>query len=157
MQKKAMSHAVSAVPCVLNLHKRVLEKVIEMIFTETLNLHGGQTIAGRKRRVKYMEEYINTIAFGTAERPGEYTIPLKNKTIEVGRSSSMMLGQKDGIGIDETFAQVFQQSRIKDLAMGSLFEEDGICAKEVEAAMGFYRHRNYPPPKITRLVVPPVD
>jgi hypothetical protein len=44
-----------------------------------LNLHGDQTIAGRKRRIKGMEQHINTIAFGTVERPGKYTIPIKIK------------------------------------------------------------------------------
>lgn len=84
VKKRAMSHAVNAVPCVLHLHKRVMEKVMEMIYLASLNLHGDQTIAGRKRRIKEMEQHINTIAFGTVERPGKYTIPIKNKTAEIG-------------------------------------------------------------------------
>jgi hypothetical protein len=44
---KAIYHAVNAVPCILHLHKWVMEKVMEMIYSKILNLHEDQTISGK--------------------------------------------------------------------------------------------------------------
>jgi hypothetical protein len=61
-----------------------MEKVMEMIYSANLNLHDDHTIAGRKKRIKELEEDINTMAFGTVGRPGTYAILAKNKTAKIG-------------------------------------------------------------------------
>jgi hypothetical protein len=44
-----------------------------------LNLNEYQTISGRKCCIKELEESLNTIAFGSVERPEKYNIPVKKK------------------------------------------------------------------------------
>jgi hypothetical protein len=49
------------------------------ILTESLNLNEDQKVSGRKCCIKELEESINPIAFSSVERPGKYTIPVKQK------------------------------------------------------------------------------
>jgi hypothetical protein len=54
-----------------------MEKVMEMIYSASFNLHDYQTIAGRKRRIIELEQHINTIAFGSIE--DQATIPFPSR------------------------------------------------------------------------------
>jgi hypothetical protein len=66
----AMGSLEDYIPFVLNLHKRVVEKIIEIIFIHSINKNGNDTDSGRLRHAKKLEFWVNTISFGSEEEPG---------------------------------------------------------------------------------------
>jgi hypothetical protein len=79
----AMGSLEDSIPCVLHLHKRVVEKIIEILFIHSINNNGNDTDSGRLRHAKKLEFWVNTIAFGNEEEPGSYVLPM-NKDGNVG-------------------------------------------------------------------------
>jgi hypothetical protein len=70
----------NCVPCILHLHKRIIEKLLTMVFCASLDEISTSNKAARKRQAKKISEYINTIAYGTPEDPGNYQVPFDSKT-----------------------------------------------------------------------------
>jgi hypothetical protein len=73
----------NTVPCVLHLHKRVVEKILSLIFIRSL---GEQK---KKKAVRLVHsqnksKWLNTKAFGTVDDPGTYNVPMEYKTGELG-------------------------------------------------------------------------
>jgi hypothetical protein len=58
------------VPCILYLHKRIIEKLMTMVFCASLDEISTSNKAARKRQSKKISEYINTMAYFTPEEPG---------------------------------------------------------------------------------------
>jgi hypothetical protein len=74
----------NAVPCVLHLHKRVMEKILSLIFTRSLGEHENTTAAGLLHAQK-MSKWLNKKAFGTVDDPGTYfSVPMDDNTDELG-------------------------------------------------------------------------
>jgi hypothetical protein len=66
------------VPCVLYLHKRVIEKVLTLLFTRSLDelASGGKT--KRIKHIERLQSYVNTLALGGETKPGHCKCPIKN-------------------------------------------------------------------------------
>jgi hypothetical protein len=79
----AMGSLEDSIPCDLHLHRRVVEKNIEILFIHSINKNGNDTDSGRLRPAKKLEFWVNTIAFGNEEEPGSYVLPM-NKDGTVG-------------------------------------------------------------------------
>jgi hypothetical protein len=79
----AMIRIENAVPCVLHLHKRVMEKILSLIFTRSLG-EQEKTKAVRLVHAEKMSKWLNEKAFGTVDDPGTYSVPMDDKTGELG-------------------------------------------------------------------------
>jgi hypothetical protein len=71
----SMGSLEDVIPCILHLHKRVIEKLIEMLMCQSLNEADNQSKDGRIAHCRKMSNFFNTIAFGTPEDPGPYVVP----------------------------------------------------------------------------------
>jgi hypothetical protein len=68
------------VPCILHLHKPIIEKFMTMVFCASLDEISISNKAARKLQAKKISEYINTMAYGTPEEPGNYQAPFDSTT-----------------------------------------------------------------------------
>jgi hypothetical protein len=72
--KNAMGSLEDALPCILHLHKRgmekSMEKIIEILLVKSFQHVKNQSAAGRICHAKFESKNLNTTAFGTAEEPG---------------------------------------------------------------------------------------
>jgi hypothetical protein len=80
----AMCKAEHQLPCVLHLHKRVIEKVMTMIYCVSLDEVLTTNKNARKRQIVKIAHIINTIAYGTRTDPGTYRVPYDPKTGLIG-------------------------------------------------------------------------
>jgi hypothetical protein len=71
------------VPCILHMHKRLIEKVMTLIFVLTLDEASASNNGAREKKAKEIEKIINTIAFGTADKPGRYSVPYDKQKSEI--------------------------------------------------------------------------
>jgi hypothetical protein len=69
------SKPIDAIPCVLHMHKRMLEKLVSMLFKEALHEAGPSKKAIRFRKAQDIAKQVNTIAFISVEKPGRYKAP----------------------------------------------------------------------------------
>jgi hypothetical protein len=72
-----------AVPNILHMHKRLIEKVMTLIFVLTLDEASASNKGKRARKAKEIEKIINTTVFGTAEKPGRYCVPFHKQKSEI--------------------------------------------------------------------------
>jgi hypothetical protein len=77
------SRVEDAVPCILHMHKRIIEKVMTLIFIIALDEASSTNKSTRAKKVADMEHHINTIAFGTEDKPGRYCIPYDKQKSEI--------------------------------------------------------------------------
>jgi hypothetical protein len=68
------------IPCILHVHKRVLDKLMTMIFCVSLDEVSTTNKAARKRQCKNIAQYINTLAYGNDDDPENYKVPYDTKT-----------------------------------------------------------------------------
>jgi hypothetical protein len=64
-----------AILCILHLHKRVIENVIEMLMRQSLNEADNQSKDGRIALCRKVSKHLNTLAFIIPEDPGPYVVP----------------------------------------------------------------------------------
>jgi hypothetical protein len=72
--------------CVLHLHNRVIEKVITILFTRSVDELASEEKKKLMKHTGVLQSYINTTALGTVTKPGHWKCPLKNQQ-EVGDCS----------------------------------------------------------------------
>jgi hypothetical protein len=58
------------VPCVLHLHKRIIEKGTTLIFIASVNKSSGSSTRVRLKRAEEIADIINTVSFGTPDKHG---------------------------------------------------------------------------------------
>jgi hypothetical protein len=80
----AMYKAEHQLPCVLHLHKRVIEKVTTMIYCVSLDEVSTTNKNARKRQIAKISHIINTIAYDTPTDPGTYRVPNDQKKGLIG-------------------------------------------------------------------------
>jgi hypothetical protein len=80
----AMCKAEHQLPCVLHLHKRVIEKIMTMIYCMSVDEVSKTNKNARKRQIVKIAHIINTIAYGTPIDPGTYRVPYDPKTGLIG-------------------------------------------------------------------------
>jgi hypothetical protein len=74
--KHAMGSLEDALPCILHLHKIVMEKIIEILLVKYFHQVKNQSAAGIICHANFVSKVLNTTAFGTAEEPGPYVLPV---------------------------------------------------------------------------------
>jgi predicted nucleic acid-binding Zn-ribbon protein len=79
----AMMKIENAVPCILHLHKRLMEKILSLIMLKSLAEQEKHKSA-RLRHAEKMSKILNENAFGCANDPGTYSVPMDEKTGELG-------------------------------------------------------------------------
>jgi hypothetical protein len=79
----AMVLAENKVPCILHLHKGVMEKSISMIYSISLDEVSRTNKNARKRQAGKISGIINVSAFGRPGDPGTYKVPFDPKTGKV--------------------------------------------------------------------------
>jgi hypothetical protein len=57
--KHAMMRVENDVPCILHFHKRVMEKIMQLVFILALNECGSQTIIQRLKRARELADVLN--------------------------------------------------------------------------------------------------
>jgi hypothetical protein len=72
--------------CVLHLHKWIIEKVITLLFTRSVDELASEEKTKRVKHIVVLQSYINTIALGSVTKPGHWKCPVKNQQ-EVGDCS----------------------------------------------------------------------
>jgi hypothetical protein len=72
-ESKSKPH--DAIPCVLNMHKRMIEKLISMLFKEALHEASPSNKFIHFRKAQDIGKQVNIIAFSTVEKPGHYNVP----------------------------------------------------------------------------------
>jgi hypothetical protein len=72
--------------CVLHLHKRIIEKVITLLFTRSVDELASEEKTKRVKHIVVLQSYINTIALRSVVNPGHWKCPVKNQQ-EVGDCS----------------------------------------------------------------------
>jgi hypothetical protein len=79
----AMIRIENAVPCVLHLHKRVMKKIISLIFSRSLGEQEKKKSARLLHALK-MSKWLNEKAFVTVDDPRTYCVPMDDNTGELG-------------------------------------------------------------------------
>jgi hypothetical protein len=69
------SKPIDAIPCVLHMHKRMIEKLVSMLFKEALHEASPSNKVICFRKAQDIAKQVNTIAFGSVEKPGIYKVP----------------------------------------------------------------------------------
>jgi hypothetical protein len=70
--KVSYSKVENQVPSVLHLHKRVIEKVLTMLFTRSLAELASEEKTKRIKHLETLQSYVNTLALGTENKPGHW-------------------------------------------------------------------------------------
>jgi hypothetical protein len=70
----------------LHLHKKIIEKVITILFTRSVDELASEENKKRVKHTGVLQSYINTIALGGVTKPGRWKCPVKDQQ-EVGDSS----------------------------------------------------------------------
>jgi hypothetical protein len=73
----------NAMPCILHLHKRVIEKIVSLVFLRSLSEQESNK-AARFRHTVLVGNWLNEKAFGEPNDPGTYSIPMDKNTGELG-------------------------------------------------------------------------
>jgi hypothetical protein len=64
------SKPLDAMPCVLHMHKKIIEKLVSMLFKEALHKASPSNKAVCFCKAQYIGNKVNTIAFGAVEKTG---------------------------------------------------------------------------------------
>jgi hypothetical protein len=93
---------------VLHLHKHVIEKVLTLLFTRSLDelASGGKT--KQIKHIETLQSYVNILALGTEHKPGHWKCPIKNGD-EVGDCSFTDMQAKD---IEEKLGDIIEKAFI---------------------------------------------
>jgi hypothetical protein len=84
--KHSFIHVENQIFCVLHLHKRIIEKVMTLLFTRSLEELISDVKIKRVQNIEMHSSYINTLALGDENQPGYWKCPVKNGD-EVGDAS----------------------------------------------------------------------
>jgi hypothetical protein len=68
--KGQYSKVENQVPCVLHLNKCVIEKVLTLLFTRSLDELASGKKTKRIKHIERLQSYVNTIALGSDTKPG---------------------------------------------------------------------------------------
>jgi hypothetical protein len=80
------SKVENQVPCVLHLHISVIEKVLTLLFTYSLDKLASDEKIKRIKHIETPQSYVNTLDLGNTRKPGHWKCPIKNGD-EVGDCS----------------------------------------------------------------------
>jgi predicted butyrate kinase (DUF1464 family) len=80
----AMVVKENQVPCILHLHKRVMEKITSMIYSISLDEVLTTNKNARKKQAAKVSAIINISAFGTPGDLGMYKVQFEPRTGKVG-------------------------------------------------------------------------
>jgi hypothetical protein len=83
---KSYSRVEYQVLIVLHLHKWIIEKVITLLFTRSVDELASEEKTKRVKHIVVLQSYINTITLGSVINPGHWKYPVKNQQ-EVGDCS----------------------------------------------------------------------
>jgi hypothetical protein len=81
---RAMIKVQNAVPFILHLHKRIIEKIMSLVYALCLNEHSKDNKQQRLEYAKNMSDFLNENAFGSPDKPGFYHVPMDQKTVYLG-------------------------------------------------------------------------
>jgi hypothetical protein len=108
--KGSYSKVENQVPCVLHLHKRVIGKVLTLLFTRSLDELAIMEKTKRITHIERLQSYVNIIALGSDTKPGHWKCPIKNGD-EVGDYSFTDMQAKD---IEERFGEIIEKALTLD-------------------------------------------
>jgi hypothetical protein len=77
---KAIVKVENKIPCMLHLHKKVIEKLITIFFCVSLDEVSTINKAARKYQCNKIAQYINSLAYSTADDPGNYKLNYDTKS-----------------------------------------------------------------------------
>jgi hypothetical protein len=77
---RALVKVDNCVPCILDLHKRIIEKMTKMVYYASLDEVSTINKTARKRQARKIAGFMNTMAYGDEEDPGNYKVPYHPKT-----------------------------------------------------------------------------
>jgi hypothetical protein len=80
---QSMVEVDNQVPCILHMHKKILEKIMMMVYCTSLDEVSTSNKEARKIQAKKISDIINTSAFDTVEEPGTHKVPFDSKTGKV--------------------------------------------------------------------------
>jgi hypothetical protein len=84
--KHSFSKADNQMLCVMHLHKRVIEKVVTLLLTRSMDELTSEEKTKGVKHIDTLQLLINTIALGKSEKPGHWKCPIKDGQ-EVGDCS----------------------------------------------------------------------
>jgi hypothetical protein len=114
--KGSYSKVENQVPCVLNFHKRAIEKVLTLLFTRSLDELASEEKTKQIKHIDTLQSSVNTFALGTMNKTGHWKCPIKNGD-EVGDCSftdeqARDIEEKLGAIIEKAF--ILEKSRKDD-------------------------------------------
>jgi hypothetical protein len=74
--KNAKGSLEDALPCILHLQKKAMSKIIDILLVKSFHNVKNQSAAGRIWHANFVSKILHTTAFGTAEEPGPYVLPV---------------------------------------------------------------------------------
>jgi hypothetical protein len=104
--KGSYSKVENQVQLVFHLHKRVIEKVLTLLFTRSLDELASGGGAKIIKHIERFQSYVNTLAFGSETKPGHWKCPIKNGD-EVGDCSFTDMQAKD---IEEKLGDIIEKA-----------------------------------------------
>jgi hypothetical protein len=75
---ESFSKVDNQICCVLHLHKRVIEKVITLFFTRSVDELEKEEKKVRVQHIDYLSLCVDTLALGSEAKPGNWKCPVKN-------------------------------------------------------------------------------
>jgi hypothetical protein len=76
--------AENQVTCILHLHKRVMEKIMSIIYSISLDEMSRTNKTTRKCQARNISDIINVSAYGKPGDPGTYKVPYDPRTGKFG-------------------------------------------------------------------------
>jgi hypothetical protein len=73
----SFSRVENQIQCVLHLHKRIIEKVVAILFTWSLDELTSEVKTKRVNQFDQLQLYINTLALVNYNKPGHWKCPIK--------------------------------------------------------------------------------
>jgi hypothetical protein len=70
--RESSSKVENQIFCVLHLHKRVIEKVITLVFTRSVDELEKEEKKVRVQHIDYLSLCVNTLALGSEAKPGHW-------------------------------------------------------------------------------------
>jgi hypothetical protein len=74
----SFSKVETQIPCVLHLHKRVVEKVLTLLFTHSLDELTSEGHTKRITHIETLQSYVNTLTLSNERKPGHWKCPIDN-------------------------------------------------------------------------------
>jgi hypothetical protein len=98
----AMVKIDNDVPCILHLRKRLMEKILSLIMLKSL-VEQEKNKPARLRHAEKMSKILNENAFGCANDPGTYSVPMDENTGELREAKFNDGHAKD---VDKVFSSI---------------------------------------------------